>query len=140
MNFQEAVKTCFFKYADFNGRASRSEYWWFALFIVIGNLVSTVVGHSLPLLFGLATLLPSIAAAARRLHDTNRSGWMQLIAVFPVLGWLVVIYLLAQEPKEPNKFGAAPAASTEPVVGEESRRGVGRRRAFALSRISLTKP
>jgi uncharacterized membrane protein YhaH (DUF805 family) len=117
MNFQEAVKTCFFKYADFNGRASRSEYWWFALFIVIGNLVSTVVGHSLPLLFGLATLLPSIAAAARRLHDTNRSGWMQLIAVFPVLGWLVVIYLLAQEPKEPNKFGAAPAASTEPVVG-----------------------
>jgi uncharacterized membrane protein YhaH (DUF805 family) len=116
MNFQESVKTCFTKYVDFDGRASRSEYWWFALFIFAGNIVCTFIGHSLPLLFGLVTLLPSIAAAARRLHDTNRSGWMQLILLIPLLGWLVVIYFLVQEPKEPNKFGAAPAASTEPVA------------------------
>lgn len=117
MNFQESVKTCFAKYADFNGRASRSEYWWFALFIVLGDLVLSFVGHGMPMLFGLATLLPSIAAAARRLHDTNRSGWMQLILVFPLLGWLVVLYFLVQEPKEPNRFGAAPSASSEPVAG-----------------------
>jgi len=115
MNFQESVKTCFAKYADFNGRASRSEYWWFALFIVIGNIVLSFVGHGLPLLFALATLLPSIAAAARRLHDSDRSGWMQLIALIPLVGWLVVIYFLVQEPKEPNKFGPAPAATAEPI-------------------------
>jgi uncharacterized membrane protein YhaH (DUF805 family) len=116
MNFQESVKTCFTKYANFNGRASRSEYWWFVLFIVIGDIVLSFVGHGTPLLFGLATLLPSIAAAARRLHDTDRSGWMQLLGLIPILGWLVVIYFLVQEPKEPNRFGPAPATSTEPVA------------------------
>jgi uncharacterized membrane protein YhaH (DUF805 family) len=117
MNFQESVKTCFTKYADFSGRASRSEYWWFALFIVIGNVVLSYFSNIASLLFGLGTLLPSIAAAARRLHDTDRSGWMQLIALIPVLGWIVMIFFLAQEPKEPNRFGQAPTTPAEPVAG-----------------------
>jgi uncharacterized membrane protein YhaH (DUF805 family) len=117
MNFQESVKTCFTKYVDFNGRASRSEYWWFVLFIFAGDIVLYFFGHSLPRLFELVTLLPSISAATRRLHDTNRSGWMQLLLLIPLLGWAVVIYFLVQESKEPNKFGAAPATSSEPVAG-----------------------
>ena len=113
MNFQESVKTCFAKYVDFSGRASRSEYWWFALFIVLGNVLLSFVGHGLPLLFALATLLPSIAAATRRLHDTDRSGWMQLIVLIPLVGWLVVIYFLAQDPQEPNRFGPEPGEPEE---------------------------
>jgi uncharacterized membrane protein YhaH (DUF805 family) len=117
MNFQESVKTCFTKYVDFNGRASRSEYWWFVLFIFAGDIVLYFAGHSLPRLFELVTLLPSISAATRRLHDTNRSGWMQVLLLIPLLGWAVVIYFLVQEPKEPNKYGAAPAVSSETVAG-----------------------
>lgn len=108
MTFGDSIKTCFSKYADFNGRASRSEYWWFVLFIVLVSVVLSM--FRLPLLsglFSLATILPSIAAAARRLHDTDKTGWLQLIALIPVLGWIAMIYLLAQEAKEPNRFGAA---------------------------------
>jgi uncharacterized membrane protein YhaH (DUF805 family) len=104
MTFVDAIKTCFSKYADFNGRATRSEYWWFVLFIVLVgaglSMISEVVGG----LFYLATLLPSIAAAARRLHDTNRSGWMQLIVLIPLIGWIIVIVLLAQEGSGSNRF------------------------------------
>jgi uncharacterized membrane protein YhaH (DUF805 family) len=99
MTFQESVKVCFSKYADFNGRASRSEYWWFVLFIVLGSAATSLFGNTLSALFSLATLLPSIAAATRRLHDTNRSGWWQLIIFVPVAGWIVLIVFLAQEAK-----------------------------------------
>lgn len=99
MTFQESVKVCFTKYADFNGRATRPEYWWFALFIVLVSLALAYVSGTLSALFSLATLLPSIAAAARRLHDTNRSGWWQLISLVPVVGIIVLIVFLAQEGK-----------------------------------------
>ena len=78
MSFSQAISTCFSKYASFSGRASRSEYWWWFLFTWI---VSAVLGW-VPLvgpIFLLAVLLPSFAVAARRLHDTNRSGWWQLL-------------------------------------------------------------
>ncbi len=99
MNFQESVKTCFSKYADFNGTASLPEYWWFALFLFVGNLVISAVSPMLSVLFALGTILPAIAAAARRLHETQRSGWWQLIALIPVVGWIVLIFLLAQPAK-----------------------------------------
>ncbi len=97
MTFQESVKTCFSKYADFTGRATRSEYWWFVLFVVLVSAATSLVSHVLSALFSLATFLPSIAAAARRLHETNRSGWWQLIALVPVIGIIVLIVFLAQE-------------------------------------------
>ncbi len=113
MTFVDAVKTCLTKYADFNGRASRSEYWWYVLFIMLASLALSIVNDKLSTLFALATLLPSIAVAARRLHGTNRSGWLQLIALIPILGWLVLLYFMVQEPKEPNRFGEA--ATLEPA-------------------------
>lgn len=110
MTFVDSIKTCFTKYADFKGRASKSEYWWYVLFVVLASVVLTMINRSLSGLFSLATLVPSIAVAARRLHDTDKSGWLQLIAIIPVLGWVAIIYLLIQEPKEPNRFGSAPSA------------------------------
>lgn len=81
-SFPEAIKVCFQKYITFKGRASRSEYWWFALFIWLGSLVGTFLelamgsdGQVLNGLFGLATFLPSLSVQVRRLHDINRSGW-----------------------------------------------------------------
>ena len=99
MTFQEAVKVCFSKYADFSGRASRAEYWWFFLFILLVSAATSLFSNTLSGLFSLATLVPSIAAAARRLHDTNRSGWWQLIVLVPVVGLVVLIVFLAQEGK-----------------------------------------
>jgi len=112
MTFTDAVKTCFSKYADFNGRASRSEYWWYTLFIVLVSVGLSMINDKLSGLFGLVTLLPSLAVATRRLHDTNRSGWLQLIWLIPIVGWLVLLYFLVQEAQEPNRFGEAPRLET----------------------------
>jgi uncharacterized membrane protein YhaH (DUF805 family) len=99
MTFQDSIRVCFKKYADFTGRAGRPEYWWFILFIVIASLAASMISDVLGAVFSLATLLPSIAAATRRLHDTNRSGWWQLICLVPVVGLIVLIVFLAQEGK-----------------------------------------
>lgn len=80
LTFTESVKTCFKKYIDFSGRASRSEYWWFFLFTFVVRLVVTwipIIGF----VISLALLLPSLAATARRLHDTNRTGWWMLLPI-----------------------------------------------------------
>jgi uncharacterized membrane protein YhaH (DUF805 family) len=97
MNFQQSIKLCFSKYADFNGRASRPEYWWFALFIFLASAVLSMVSNVLPGIFAIATLLPSLAVAARRLHDTERSGWWLLIGLVPVVGFIVLVVFLAQK-------------------------------------------
>ena len=103
MTFQEAIRVCFSKYADFSGRASKSEYWWFFLFTFIASIVLSVLNQYVSWLFSLATLLPSFAVGARRLHETNRSGWWQLLWLVPIVGWIVIIIFLAQEalPEEP---------------------------------------
>ncbi len=105
MTFVESIKVCFSKYAEFKGRASRPEFWWWCLFVFLAGIAAGVVSQVLSALFSLATILPSLAVGARRLHDTNRSGWWQLIALIPVIGWIVAIVWWAQEAKEPNRFG-----------------------------------
>ncbi len=104
MTFTDSIKTCLSKYADFKGRASRSEYWWFILFLFLGFFILSFFGKTLVLIFNFGMLLPSIAVATRRLHDTNRTGWLQLIGIIPIIGWLILIFLLVQGPKEPNRF------------------------------------
>jgi uncharacterized membrane protein YhaH (DUF805 family) len=108
MTFVESIKTCLSKYADFNGRASRSEFWWFILFIFVGSFVLSMISAIISMLFSLGLLLPSIAAGTRRLHDTDRSGWFQLIGFIPLIG-LIMLYFFAQEAKEPNRFGPPPS-------------------------------
>ena len=97
MNFQQSIKLCFSKYADFNGRASRPEYWWFALFIFLASAVLSMVSNLLPGIFAVATLLPSLAVAVRRLHDTERSGWWLLVGLVPVVGFIVLIVFMTQK-------------------------------------------
>ena len=110
MNFQDAIKLCFQKYADFSGRAKRPEFWWFALFCIVVSLLLEVVGSYISWAFSLATIVPSLAVGARRLHDTNKSGWMQLIWLIPILGWIYMIYLLVQDgDAADNQYGAPPA-------------------------------
>jgi uncharacterized membrane protein YhaH (DUF805 family) len=104
MTFTESIRTCFNKYADFNGRAALSEFWWWVLFYVIANAALGIVSDKLSAAFSLATLLPSIAVTTRRLHDTNRSGWLQLIVLIPVIGFIVLIVFCAQNGKTPNRY------------------------------------
>jgi uncharacterized membrane protein YhaH (DUF805 family) len=100
MTMIEATKACFSKYFQFSGRARRAEYWWFYLFTV---LVSVALGFVDALIIGaplasslegfdvlssvwsLVTIIPSSSAAARRLHDTDRTGWWQLLVLLPML-------------------------------------------------------
>lgn len=112
MTFGESIRTCFSKYATFSGRADRPEFWWWILFVFVGSLVTSLLGGFISLLFSLATLLPSIAVTARRLHDIDRSGWWQLVGLIPLLGLIILIIWGVQESKEPNRFGSAdtPAA------------------------------
>ena len=109
MNFVDSIKICFSKYADFNGRAKRPEFWWFTLFLFLAKLVLGMLGDMISMLFSLATLLPSLAVGARRLHDTNRSGWWQLVWLIPLIGWIILIVFMVQEGEAgDNRFGNAP--------------------------------
>ncbi|HTI81414.1 MAG TPA: DUF805 domain-containing protein [Acetobacteraceae bacterium] len=115
MSFGEAISVCFSKYATFTGRAARPEYWYWVLFTVVASLVFVVIevsgpvdaGRALDAIFNLATIIPSIAVAARRLHDTDRSGWWQLLLFIPVIGWILLLIWLCQ-PGTPgaNRFGS----------------------------------
>jgi uncharacterized membrane protein YhaH (DUF805 family) len=106
----------FKQYATFTGRATRTQYWMFVLFYVIFYVVLSIIDNVLgtmilALIFSLALLIPSISIAARRLHDTGRSGWWQLIVLIPVIGFIVLIVFLVLESQGDNEYGAAPQAS-----------------------------
>lgn len=99
-----AVKGGFANYVNFNGKASRPDYWFWFLFvfavtILLAAVDGALTGGLLGLLFGLGTLLPSLAYAVRRLHDTGKSGWWILICLIPVIGWLLLIFFLIQPSK-----------------------------------------
>jgi uncharacterized membrane protein YhaH (DUF805 family) len=113
MNFTDAVKICFKKYADFQGCASRPEFWWWVLFTIVAAAALQSLSYNLSGAFTFATILPSVAVSARRLHDTDRSGWLQLLWFIPLIGWILLIIWCA-EPGKPNRFSGplpGPAAS-----------------------------
>ncbi len=104
MNFQDAVRSGFTKYADFNGCATRPEFWWWFLFTIVASALLSSVSQSAAGLFSIATLLPSIAVATRRLHDIDRSGWFQLLYLVPLVGIIILIVWYAQPAKRPSRF------------------------------------
>jgi len=105
MNFQTAIRSGFQNYANFKGRASRAEYWWWALFTVILSILLSSINSSLGDLGSLVTLLPSIAVAIRRVHDVDRAGWFILVPFFNL--YLVLCRGDAGE----NRFGPPPPPS-----------------------------
>lgn len=104
------------KYADFTGRARRTEYWMFVLFslivaVGIGIVDGLITGGILGIVYALAILIPSIAIAVRRLHDTNRSGWWVLVSLVPFIGFLILIYFLVLDSQPgDNQYGPNPKA------------------------------
>ena len=115
MNFQTSIKTCFKKFSDFNGRASRSEFWYFYLFAILGYFISIFLAlqmsffFAIAIIFGLILFVPALAVTARRLHDTGKSGWWQLTAYIPYIGIIASIILLfifcTEGEKKKNKYG-----------------------------------
>jgi len=111
----------FINYANFSGRASRSEYWYFTLFnfifiiaaIILDNIIGTAidgVGYGLIYaIYALATFIPGLSAGIRRLHDAGKSGWMLLLVFIPIIGsiWLIVLLCKESENGE-NKWGGNP--------------------------------
>ena len=107
------------RYADFDGRSGRPEFWWFTLanlivvavlWIVLGVAVGFSTAQLVVDLYSLGVLLPSIGVEIRRLHDTNRSGWWILIAIIPIVGSIILIVFLASAGTAgANRYGEAPA-------------------------------
>lgn len=116
-------KVVFENYANFNGRARRSEYWYYTLanivFAIAAMIIDNVAGLAFenigygPLysLYALAVLIPGLAVAVRRLHDVNKSGWFLLIAFVPLIGaiWLLVLFCKEGD-KGANQYGEDPKA------------------------------
>jgi len=121
-DIQKAVKTCFRKYADFSGRAARPEFWWFVLFQILVSAALGIFSQRLQGLGNLVMLLPGLAVGARRLHDIDKSAWLLLLWLIPVLGWILLIYWAAQPGNAgANKYGEPPtgAAPVELVPGQQ---------------------
>ncbi len=116
-NLVNAFTCCLKRYAKFNGRACRSEYWFLTLALaIIGFIVGFVgiltVGEELTKaiirIIQLGLFLPSLAVAVRRLHDTGRSAWNLLWWLLPVIGWILLLVYYCQGSREPNQYGEGP--------------------------------
>jgi|TARA_B100000959_G_scaffold257580_1_gene291805 uncharacterized membrane protein YhaH (DUF805 family) len=111
MNFIESFQTCYKKFFDFSGRASKSEFWWFQLYAIIIYGLLFIFQGDLVLLFSIlsiANTIPLWAAAVRRLHDTDKSGWFVLISVIPIIGLFIIFLLMGDGSKGKNRFGPKP--------------------------------
>jgi len=113
------------KYAVFNGRARRKEYWFFALFNLLASIVLSVIDYMtgsfdaelgvglLSGIYALAVLIPSLAVSVRRLHDAGHSGWWLLIALIPLIGAIVLLVFVLQDSKPgENQYGSNPKGVT----------------------------
>lgn len=119
MGFADAVKSGFSQYANFSGRARRSEYWYFVLAYIASLIVASILGGVIgiasvlvPLVL-LAFIVPTLALNTRRLHDTGRTGWWQLISI-------VAIFFYVEDSHGDNQYGPSPKAVAgvkAPVVG-----------------------
>jgi uncharacterized membrane protein YhaH (DUF805 family) len=95
MTFHDSIRVCLTKYADFGGRATRSELWWFMLFVILVGSALAIFSRSWSSVFFIAMLLPQLAVGARRLHDTGKSGWWQLFGLVPFAGIILLMFFWA---------------------------------------------
>ena len=116
MTLFESIKTCFKKYSVFEGRASRSEFWYFYIFCYATILILALFNNDffsiLAILFFLIIFLPQLAVSCRRLHDLDRSGWFLCFGAIPILGPIMLIFWFSNEgTKGKNSFGPSPTIS-----------------------------
>lgn len=97
MTFADSIKTCFTKYVGFEGRASRSEFWWFYLVSFIASCIPCVGW-----ILGLGMLLPVIAAGVRRIHDHGKCGWWVICPIYNIILWATA------GTGQPNEYGPVP--------------------------------
>lgn len=109
MTFYESILVCLKKYAEFQGRASRSEFWWFLLFVLLVGSALAYVGETFVSIFLIATLLPLLAAGARRLRDTGKSAWWLLYLLVPVGGIILLGFYWARPTVSSQPDDALPA-------------------------------
>lgn len=120
MDFIPASGEGFRRYFDFKTRSSRSEFWWFSLFLFLVGVVAMVIDVAVfrvswdgngpvGIIWSLATFIPSISIAVRRLHDIDRSGWWVLLWFAIIIGWIVLLVWHCQKGTDgPNRFGDDP--------------------------------
>ena len=119
------MATCFCKYVNFQGRASRSEFWWFTLFVFLVCFIAIIVdGVTDPSIVqsiaGLVLFLPSLSVQVRRLHDTDKSGWWSLLGIIPLIGSIILLIMCAfKGTPGTNRFGEDPL-----LVHENSNTGL----------------
>jgi uncharacterized membrane protein YhaH (DUF805 family) len=112
MSFVDAIKSGFSNYVTFGGRAIRSEYWYWVLFIILAEIVTSIIDYGIlgyqitTSLFGLAVFLPGLAVSIRRLHDLDRTGWWIFIVLIPLIGAiLLIVWYCSRGTVGPNRFG-----------------------------------
>ena len=122
MGFGDAVRTCWRKYGDFDGRAQRSEFWWWILFVTLLQIAASIVLTVLLIVFQnagflqwlgvlifmivvLAVILPSIAVSVRRLHDRDLSGWWYLLGFVPFGSIVLLVWDVLGGTRAPNRYG-----------------------------------
>jgi uncharacterized membrane protein YhaH (DUF805 family) len=134
MSFTEAVRSGFSNYVTFSGRARRSAYWFWALFVILVTGLAFIIdgllfpglmtaqvadgmasvqanGGPVVAVVGLALFLPGLAVTVRRLHDTDRSGWWILLALVPLIGIIVlIVWYCTEGTRGTNRFGPDPKA------------------------------
>lgn len=124
MNFNDIiaiVKSVITKnYINFQGRATRAEFWWFFLFNFLISLILSLFGKAgttLQGIWSLAIMLPQLGLGVRRLHDINKSGWLMLLSLIPVVGWIILIIWWAKEgDTTENQYGPVPQTPTADTV------------------------
>ena len=120
MNIGQAIATCMGKYFTFSGRAKRSEYWWFYLFVTLMGWGASVVGATafeadgvsgamFKLIVALVLFIPTVAVGSRRLHDIGKSGWWQLLALTVIGIILLIVWWVTDTKQEGDKYGEAGA-------------------------------
>lgn len=147
MTMITAVRTCLGRYADLTGRARRAEYWWFylatflavaavvivgAILVAIVGAVSDTAGGVVSVLFtvvyvavALGVVVPTLAVGARRLHDTDKSGWWLLIGLVPFGGIVLVVFWVLEGTPGPNRFGPSPKGAASSPHGRPGSYGQG---------------
>ena len=113
MNFTKSIEVCFNKYSNFEGRARKSEFWWFQLIWVVSYIVMIISNNEAIAFICLGIIIfiaiPLISVGVRRLHDTNKSGFYYLLSLIPFIGGLILLFMMIGDgTKGKNQYGPDP--------------------------------